>query len=279
MTLEQQIADAIVLAFDDLGGSPLEAVRKALYHRTVADFVQDEVTKVALAGGAEMAIPGTQLLTIPVGISYLLHKMAVIAWGVGALKGAYIVETPRYSDLRNVLTVYANDSLYSGAILTHQPIHRDAFGWALSDDGYQTLLTLTADEQLDVRGRTWHMLRQLAEEYSSDQRAYQLYRTLAGAAAADAAQASARSRRATEDAATDLPQPIERRIGGKLALKLAARISARVPARLVMGFIPLAGALVNAFFNAQTLREFAGAAEAYYDQMLTRDALENVPLG
>jgi hypothetical protein len=275
MTLEQQIADAIVLAFDDLGGSPLDAVRKALYHRTPADFVQDEVTKVALAGGAEMAIPGIQVLTIPVGISYLLHKMAAIAWGIGALKGAYVVETPRYSDLRNVLTVYANDSLYNGAILSHQPIHRDTFGYALSDVGYQTLLTLTADERVDVQGRTWRMLRQLAEEYSSDQRAYQLYRTLAGAAAADAAQASARSRWVTDSAPAE-PDPIERRIGGKLALKLAARISARVPARLVMGFIPLAGVLVNAFFNAQTLREFAGAAEAYYDQMLTRDALESV---
>jgi hypothetical protein len=273
MSFEQQIADAIVLAFDDLGGNPLDAVRKALYHRTVADFVQDETTKVALAGGAEMAIPGLQLLTIPVGISYLLHKMAVITWGVGALKGAYVIETPRYSDLRNVLSVYANDSLYNGAILSHQPIHRDTFGYALSESGYQALLTLSADsERNDIHGRTWRMLRRLSEEYALDERAYQLYRTVAGAAAADAAQASAANRYVTD--ATP-PDPIERRIGGKLALKLATRISARVPARFVMGFVPIAGALVNAFFNAQTLREFAGAAEAYYDQMLLREQFEN----
>ncbi|XWX04183.1 hypothetical protein VZO05_01250 [Aggregatilineales bacterium SYSU G02658] len=272
MSLEQQIADAIVLAFDDLGGNPLDAVRKALYHRKVADFVQDETTKVALAGGAEMAIPGIQVLTIPVGISYLLHKMAVITWGVGALKGAYVIETPRYSDLRNVLSVYANDSLYNGAILTHQPIHRDTFGYALSDTGYQTLLTLTANsDRADIQGRTWRMLRQLSEEYAVDERAYQLYRMVAGAAAADAAQASAAGRYLTD--ATP-PDPIERRIGGKLALKLAARISARVPARFVMGFVPIAGAIINAFFNAQTLREFASAAEAYYDQLLLPDHIE-----
>lgn len=272
MSLEQQIADAIVLAFDDLGGNPLDAVRKALYHRTVTDFVRDETTKVALAGGAEMAIPGIQVLTIPVGISYLLHKMAVIAWGVGALKGAYVVETPRYSDLRNVLTVYANDSLYNGAILSHQPIHRDTFGYALSEAGYQALLTLTADpDRADLHGRTWRMLRQLSEEYSLDERAYQLYRMVAGAAAADAAQQAAAHRYVTD---TALPDPIERRIGGKLALKLAARISARVPARLVMGLVPIAGAILNAFFNAQTLQEFAAAAETYYDQMLRRDQLE-----
>ena len=272
MSLEQQIADAIVLAFDDLGGNPLDAVRKALYHRKVADFVQDETTKVALAGGAEMAIPGIQVLTIPVGISYLLHKMAVITWGVGALKGAYVIETPRYSDLRNVLSVYANDSLYNGAILTHQPIHRDTFGYALSDTGYQTLLTLTANsDRADIQGRTWRMLRQLSEEYAVDERAYQLYRMVAGAAAADAAQTSAAGRYLTE---APPPDPIERRIGGKLALKLAARISARVPARFVMGFVPIAGAIINAFFNAQTLREFASAAEAYYDQLLLPDHIE-----
>lgn len=277
MSFEQQIADAIVLAFDDLGGNPLDAVRKSLYHRTVADFIQDETTKVALAGGAEMAIPGLQILTIPVGISYLLHKMAVITWGVGALKGAYVIETPRYSDLRNVLSVYANDSLYNGAILSHQSIHRDTFGHALSESGYQALLTLTADgDRADIHGRTWRMLRQLSEEFAVDERAYQLYRMVAGAAAADAAQASAANRYLTD--ATP-PDPLERRIGGKLALKLASRISARVPARLVMGFVPIAGALVNAFFNAQTLREFAGAAEAYYDQMLLREQLENAAVG
>lgn len=272
MSLEQQIADAIVLAFDDLGGNPLDAVRKALYHRNVADFVRDETTKVALAGGAEMAIPGIQVLTIPVGISYLLHKMAVITWGVGALKGAYVVETPRYSDLRNVLSVYANDSLYNAALLSHQPIHRDTFGYALSEAGYQTLLTLTQDEQrADINGRTWRMLRQLSEEYSLDERAYRLYRMVAGAAAADAAQQAAANRYVTD---TTPPDPIERRIGGKLALKLAARISARVPARLVMGFVPIAGAIINAFFNAQTLQEFAGAAETYYDQLLLPEQLE-----
>jgi hypothetical protein len=72
-------------------------------------------------------------------------------------------------------------------------------------------------------------------------------------------------------AATKLMQ---RRISTKLALKLATRISARVPARLVMGFIPFAGAIVNAFFNAQTLRGMADSADKYYSNAFSADSLK-----
>lgn len=272
MAIEEQIADAIVLAFDDLGGKPQDAVRNALYHRSIADFVQDETTKIALAGGAEMIIPGTQLLTIPLGISYLLHKMANIAWGIGGLKGVVIIETPQYSDLRNVLTLYANDNLYNGTLLSHQSVHRDAYAYAISEEGYQRLLTASHDStRMDVDARTWMMLRQLAEEYATDDRAYLLLKMVAGGEVADAARRAAGERYVTQETTADR---MERRISGKLALKLAAQISARVPARLVMGFIPIVGAVLNGYFNTQILGDFARAAEAYYSQPLQRAELE-----
>ena len=40
-----------------------------------------------------------------------------------------------------------------------------------------------------------------------------------------------------------------------------------------MGFIPLAGALVNAFFNAQTLMQVADIARKYYANAFTREDL------
>ena len=63
---------------------------------------------VGLAGGVEMAIPGIHALTIPAGIAFLIHKMAYISWGIGAIKGAYVIETAQHSDLRNILTLWAN---------------------------------------------------------------------------------------------------------------------------------------------------------------------------
>jgi hypothetical protein len=271
MSLEQQIADAIVIAFDELGGDPQQAVRQALYHRTLNSFISDETTKIALAGGAEMAIPGLHALTIPLGISYLVRKMATIGWGIGALKGAYVVETAHYSDLRNILTLYANDNLYNASLLDYQAIQREAYVYALSNEGYTRLVGVTEDsERVDVTARTWRVLRNLAEEYPTDEAAYRLLRTMIGDRTANEAKASSQGRYVTELEAID---PMERRIGAKLALKLAAQISARVPARFVMGFIPIAGAVVNAFFNAQTLKDYARAAEAYYSQQVTKDDL------
>lgn len=274
MAIEQQIADAIVLAFDDLGGKPQDAIRKALYHRTVADFVSDETTKVALAGGAEMIIPGTQLLTIPLGISYLLHKMATIAWGIGGLKGAVIIETAHYSDLRNVLSLYANDTLYNGTLLSHQAVHKDAYAYAISSAGYARLQQVSeSSNRVDLNARTWEMLRQLAEEYPTDERAYLLLKMVADAATADAAREAAVGRYVTQEQPVDV---MGRRVSGKLALKLAAQISARVPARLIMGFVPIAGAVLNAYFNTQMLRDFAQAAESYYNQPVQQHDLEMI---
>ena len=104
MSLQEQIAVAITSAFEELGGDANQAVEAARHHSRVDDWVQQETAKIAVAGGVEMAIPGIHALTIPAGITFLLHKMATISWGIGAIKGAYIVETSQYSDLRNILT-------------------------------------------------------------------------------------------------------------------------------------------------------------------------------
>jgi hypothetical protein len=65
-------------------------------------------------------------------------------------------------------------------------------------------------------------------------------------------------------------RPMNPRISAKLAGRLAANISTRIPARLVMGWIPLAGPILNAFLNAQTLRSMADSAISYYDNALSR---------
>jgi hypothetical protein len=275
MSLEQQIADAIVIAFDELGGDPYEAVRKALYHRRVEDWVSDETTKIALAGGAEMLIPGLHALTIPAGITYLLHKMAHISWGIGALKKAYIVETPYYSDIRNILTIYANNEQYNANLLDYQAISLDTYTYALTKDGYAHLQRLTQDTpRIDTTAKSWDVLKTLSQEYASDDRAYNQLKTLTSAKIADKARDDSDGRYMTEADRVELEQ-IERRIGAKLALKLATQIAARVPARFLMGFVPVAGAIVNAFFNTQTLKSMATAADVYYSNAITKDDLQN----
>jgi hypothetical protein len=279
MGLQQQIAEAIMIAIDELGGDPQGAIDAALRHKDVDSWLSQETTKIAFAGGAEMIIPGIQGLTIPAGISYLLHKMAHISWGIGALKGAYITETVDYSDLRNILALWANASYYNASILEYRAISLRAFTYALTQDGNDAItsrIQSAAGQDDHVMTNTLYVLRSLAGTLADDERAITMMRSLVGTDATDDALMLARERAADMPESFKERQEINARISTRLAGRLAAQISARVPARLVMGFIPIAGAVVNAIFNAQTLRSMANTAEKYYDKAVTRQELETL---
>ena len=208
MGLQQQIAEAIMIAIDELGGDPQGAIDAALRHKDVDSWLSQETTKIAFAGGAEMIIPGIQGLTIPAGISYLLHKMAHISWGIGALKGAYITETVDYSDLRNILALWANASYYNASILEFRAISLDAFQYALTQDGNAALVERlqSADAQDDtVMKNTLYVVRSLAGTLAEDERATGMLRSLIGSEATDDALVLARRR------AADMPESFKER--------------------------------------------------------------------
>lgn len=273
MGLQEQIAEAIILAFDELGGDPQKAVNAALRHDTVDSWRQQETVITGAAGGIEMAIPGLHALTIPAGISYLIHKMAYISWGIGALKGNYVVETPQYSDLRNILTLWANASYFNAHIIDHLAISVDAFTYVLTDEGNQTLKQLIAngEDKENVVFNTLRMMDSLTRSFGADERAQEMVRVIANIEMEELVISARDNFSASEPGALDTP--LNSRISARLAGRLAARISARVPARLVMGFIPFAGPIVNAIFNAQTLNSMADIAEKYYDNPLRASSL------
>jgi hypothetical protein len=267
MALEQQLAEAIALAFDQLGGEPSDAVRNALYQRTVGDWMRQETTKSAFIGGAEMAIPGLHLLTIPAGISYLLHKMASISWGIGALRRATIIETAHYSDLRNILSIWANNGYYDASQLSHRALHLSAWQYALSAQGYNALVQIKPKHEDEGDQRTRAIALHLAYNFPSDERAQALFKLQAGAKALDSALAPEAQAERSEPPFTETGEA-SRRIGAKLALRLGVQLSARVPARLLVGLIPVVGVLVNAFANAGTLQSMADSADKYYANAL-----------
>ncbi|MAU10004.1 MAG: hypothetical protein CL607_09305 [Anaerolineaceae bacterium] len=279
MSLQEQIAVAITSAFEELGGDANQAVEAARHHSRVDDWVQQETAKIAVAGGVEMAIPGIHALTIPAGITFLLHKMATISWGIGAIKGAYIVETSQYSDLRNILTLWANSSYYTPHIMDYVAIKMDLFTHVCTPEGYATLekaiANADADQTDNVIVNTLHVLKTLADQLAEDERSQEMVRYIAPADAAEAA-ISAVAGRMPSEYVREVYTPMGRRISTRLAAKVATRIGARVPARFLMGFIPLAGPIVNAFFNAQTLMDMAETAKKYYDHPFTIKQLEEL---
>ena len=277
MGLEDTIAEAIIMAMDELAGSPQNAVEAAMDCQSAAQWISQETTKLALIGGAEMVIPGLHALTIPTGISYLLHKMGYIGWGIGALKGAYVIETESYSDLRNILALWANDTHFNASIIEHLAISVEALSWAMTAQGQRIIPGLLESQNDETALRTFHILQALAENYvAGDERGFLVVESIAGRQTAQEMLAQGKANVKPLGNEVILTRPLGRKISRRLAGKLASRLGTRIPARFIVGFVPLAGAIVNAFLNAQTLQSMAEAAEKYYDRRLRREHLEAV---
>ncbi|MGB1288585.1 MAG: hypothetical protein ACPG7F_18775 [Aggregatilineales bacterium] len=277
MGLQEQIAEAIIAAFDELGGNVHPAAEAAMRAGSVEAWVQQETAKIAVAGGAEMIIPGLHALTIPAGITYLMHKMAYISRGIGALKGAYVIETAHYSDLRNILILWANGEYYNAHLLDYLSVSVDIFAHVLSDDGYATLTAASAkaaENNIDnVVMNTLHVMHTMANEFNGDEQALRMIATLTDDERAMAV-AEAAQKRMPIDPAVQVSRPMTQRMGTRLATRMATRFASRIPAQFLVGFIPVAGAVVNAFFNAQTLMSMAEMAEKYYDHQFRIKDLE-----
>ena len=128
-----------------------------------------------------MVVPGLHSFTIPTGAATSCTRWATSVGGIGALKGAYIIETEAYSDLRNILALWANESDFNANIIEHLAISLEALRWALSAEGQAAmpdLLTATADE---TTLRTYHILQKLAENFvAGDERGYAIAEAMMG---------------------------------------------------------------------------------------------------
>ncbi|MCY3780734.1 MAG: hypothetical protein OXG78_10530 [Chloroflexi bacterium] len=275
MGLEDTLAEAIVMGMDELAGNPQRAVAAAVDCRSAAQWIKQETTKLAFIGGAEMVVPGLHAFTIPTGVSYLLHKMGYISWGIGALKGAYVIETEAYSDLRNVLALWANEGDFDASLLEHLAISLEALEWALSAEGQAAMPALLTAPTDATTLRTYHILQKLAENLvAGDERGGAVLESMRGKESAAEILASGKEHVEHRNIEVMLTRPLGRKISRRLAYKLASRIGTRIPARMIVGFLPVAGAVANAFLNVQTIRSMADSAEKYYDRRLRLEHLE-----
>ena len=275
MGLEDTIAEAIVMGMDELAGNPQRAVSAAVDCQSAAQWIKQETTKLALVGGAEMVVPGLHAFTIPTGVSYLLHKMGYISWGIGALKGAYVIETEAYSDLRNILALWANEGDFDASLLEHLAVSLEALEWALTAEGQAAMPALLKASTDETTLRSYHIMQKLAENLvAGDERGYAMLEAMKGERGAAALLAAGHANVSHLKSEVMLTRPLGRKVSWRLASKLASRIGSRVPARMIVGFLPVAGAVANAFLNVQTIRSMADTAEKYYDRRLRREHVE-----
>ena len=275
MGLEDNIAEAIVMALDELAGDPERAVSAAMDCESAAQWIKQETTKLALIGGAEMVVPGLHAFTIPTGVSYLLHKMGAISWGIGALKGAYVIETEAYSDLRNILALWAKEGRFDASVIEHLAISLDALQWVMTAEGQAAMPALLDAAEATATLRSYHVAQKLAENFvAGDERGYGIVKAMIGEAAAAAMLSAGQANVKHLHCEVMLTRPLGRKVSRRLAARLASRIGARIPARMIVGFLPVAGAIANSFMNVQTIQSMAAAAEKYYDRRLQRQHLE-----
>jgi hypothetical protein len=232
----------------------------------VEAWVSNQTAQVAASGAAEMAIPGISGVTSVAGMGFLLHKMGYCAWGIGALMGCKVLGK---ADLINVLRLWVDPAtelveLDSWAVTAglFERVTGDPAAFAGLEREIARLEALPGRLALGephkvqvnapppdpdetrisreewVRLQTLRVLREAVEQ--------------------------SQGRHAVDVGAADASSLLSPRIGRRLALSLAADVLSQVPRRLIVGLVPVAGALFGAYANAQTMRALAGAAKKYY---------------
>lgn len=304
MGLEDRLTDAVALAFENLGGDPVDAIRAAMNAKGLGAWVRQQTAQTAVVGGVEVSIPGLHGATLAAGTLYLLRKMARLSWGIAAYKNAYVLESAGYSDLRNILTLWAHEGEATEDTEDGQPDHRaidlDLFVHVLDTPGRLQLYRATEALRSQpgsvppVTARTLDALCDLCETYPANPQARALLAAVGGenkaedadSAAARFADANAhrpakpqRSHAPSHAARATVARTMGRKVSTKVARDVAVQLAARLPLRYLSGFVPLAGAVINGAFNAQTLHSMANAAREYYDERLTLDEFHALPTG
>lgn len=285
MGLEERLTDAVALAFENLGGDPVEAVEIARGHRSLAAWTRAQTLQTGLVGGVEVSLPGLHGATLAAGTLYLLRKMARLSWGIGAFKNAYVLELGGLSDIRNILVLWAGQDEDDPAPPDHRAIDLDLLLHVLDTPG--RLALYSALEQAEPDTPTAHTLAVLAdicETFDGSEPAQAMVTALAGAerttSAIQSAQRFAITRETQRDDSRNPSRPsnaarsavartMGRKVSTRVARDVAVQLAARMPVRYLSGFVPVAGAVINATYNASTLTSMARAARAYYDDRLT----------
>lgn len=288
--LQEQLTSAIMNGFAQLGGDPLDAIRLAQTFATQEDWIKQETSKVALAGGAGALLPGMAALTLPAGIAYLLRKIATMSWGVGAHSGVYVLEGEPSSDLINILTLWVNEN-QPDTVLERRALHLSAFAYAQTTAGHAHLDTLLAHAPelgLDSTTRnTLTALRTVVDAYAESPQGYALVRAVAGKAAAEQALHDAQARLGDSamrvrfnvaNPGESLVKAVEgrMRITRALAEQIALQILLSLPLRVIITALPVVGALLNAVISAQFLQGVGDSAVRYYADALTADELRGL---
>lgn len=305
MGLQEQISDFVYERFNQyrLSGVHETAIADAQKAKTLDNWINQERAIGAVAGAAEMAIPGLGGVTMIAGITYLLHKMARLSWGIGTLKGAVPVEREDISDLNNVLAVWSNDSRYGSHLVAFKAISLNLLNEYMNSDSlqdqvdefldeYEETNTTELNDALDKAEQNERIIRNsipllplMASQLVRDDTSSKLLQVIGLSAAGSMLTRSAQRYAGKKAAQKAIQRSLSKRVAQKtlskgitrkVATKVGIRFAAKVPGRFAMSWIPIAGAVINGALSVSSLNSMRDASIAYYSEQLTRDDLESV---
>lgn len=104
---QEQLSQAIINGFDQLGGDPDQAI-SAAKGMSVKQWINRQKAQVTASGAGSNLVPGAHMAALAADMAFLMHKMAVTCWGIGAIQGCRVYGKP---DFVNILDVWTGTSV------------------------------------------------------------------------------------------------------------------------------------------------------------------------
>ena len=246
---EELLADTLISQFSKLGGDPKEAVRSAQKYNNSKDWIRYHKSQTIAAGVGSGLIPGAGLALMSADLTFLLHKLSYMSWGIGAIRGCKVYSK---ADFLHILHIWGEDETEMGD---------------LSAVSYGFIKAVNAAASL-------HEFMQL--DQLSEIQELVIYNELGKLYSAQGSIAQALSHWGNHHGNHGLKVKIGRKklakvsvkLSQKLAKKLATKIVSKMAAKFLLGFVPIVGAAVSAYLNHWLMEGIGSSAERYYSKAI-----------
>lgn len=266
--LAAQVRDGVTTAFDGLGGDLYAATNAAEQSGAIQPWVRANALRVSASGASMAAIPGVHLGTLGFDVAYLIRRMSITAWGIGAILGVGIHGRQDMEAMLRRWSGMPDDA--------EGDDQRRAIKSLLSEQGIEIVDEVLA--AILVRAIAMHeagmsapMVAEQLEGWIPDPLGVKLGGKKVGAKAI-AKGSEKLVAKGMAKMGTKWFLKSSAKIGGKLAEKLAVKVAAKLVPKLALkvgsGGILFVGAGISGAVNAWLVRDFARVAQAHYQREL-----------
>lgn len=275
---QDALNEAIIRAFEGLGGDP-ERVSAQTAEYSLSDWITLQSSLATAAGAGSNLMPGAHLVALTADMAFLLNRMAVTVWGIGAIKSCVVTGK---LDFANVLDLWTGADIDS---LDYRPASRrlhHAVERLMAHEGLWSRLDHMAMEAIDPLILTNEIARVVAHDGLMRKAFIDFASEPADPSPTEALvierdRDSEALRALTADASRYVTMNVSTDVAGKMVPRLAANVAGKIGAKLatkgMAGFVPLVGAIVGGGLNLWFVQSIAESAKRYYDHALDLDDL------